>query len=103
MPNTTAQAWRSLNENVELVQSSTGGGGAIRQAIQEGHTTYGMQTCDQSRRDLFTRNLITLDQALRFASNPAEFQLRVEGIHATSDTSRVALSIATSACCNSSL
>jgi twitching motility protein PilT len=56
-------------------------------AIQEGVSTHGMQTFDQSLMDLYTRNLITLEEAVRNASNPSEFQLRIEGIHATSDTS----------------
>lgn len=59
----------------------------LPQAIQEGVTTYGMQSFDQSLMDLYTRNLITLDEALRAASSPTEFQLRIQGIHAASDTS----------------
>lgn len=59
----------------------------LSRAIQEGFNTYGMQTFDQSLMNLYTSNLITLDQALRASSNPTEFQLRVEGVHSASDSS----------------
>jgi twitching motility protein PilT len=59
----------------------------ISRAIQEGFNTYGMQTFDQSLMNLYTSNLITLEQALRASSNPTEFQLRVEGVHSASDSS----------------
>lgn len=58
----------------------------LKQAIQEGVTTHGMQSFDQSLMDLYSRSLITLEQAIRNASNPTEFQLRIEGIHSSSDT-----------------
>jgi len=53
----------------------------LPQAIAEGVHTYGMRTFDQSLMDLYSRSLVTLDQAVKHASNPTEFQLRVEGIH----------------------
>ncbi len=59
----------------------------LSQAIQEGSNTYGMQTFDQSLMQLYRKNLVTLDGAIRHASNPTEFQLRVEGIHSASDAS----------------
>ncbi len=58
----------------------------IRNAIAEGVVHYGMQTFDQSLMYLYTRKLITLEEALRNSTNPAEFELRVKGIHSTSDT-----------------
>jgi len=58
----------------------------IPEAIAQGYSTYGMQTFDQSIMDLFRRGLITYEEALRNASNPDDFALRVSGISATSDS-----------------
>lgn len=60
----------------------------IRDAVAQGTSQYGMQTFDQSLYGLFKANLITYDEALRHASNPDEFKLRVQGIRSTSDTAR---------------
>src|SRR5208282_3075848 len=57
----------------------------IRHAIAAGTSQYGMQTFDQSLFDLFSRNLITLEEALMRASNPDDFRLRVQGIRSSSD------------------
>ena len=57
----------------------------IRDAIAQGYTTYGMQTFDQSLMALYKENLISLEEALRQASNPDDFALRVRGISSTSD------------------
>jgi twitching motility protein PilT len=57
----------------------------IRQAIQEGHLQYGMQTFDQSLMKLYREGLITYDDALTNSTSPDEFSLRVKGIEATSD------------------
>ena len=57
----------------------------ISDAITKGYTTYGMQTFDQSILELLHRGLITYDVALRQASNPADFELKVKGITGTSD------------------
>jgi hypothetical protein len=35
----------------------------------------------------YTDEKISLESALRFCSNPTEFELRVKGIHSTSDES----------------
>ena len=59
----------------------------LHDAIQSGTTSYGMQTFDQSLMFLLTQNLITYDEALRQASNPDDFALRVSGIGGTSDSS----------------
>jgi len=58
----------------------------IADAITKGYTTYGMQTFDQSILGLLNRDLITYDVALRQASNPADFELKVQGITGASDT-----------------
>ena len=57
----------------------------IREAIAQGYVSYGMQTFDQSLMALYKENLITLEEALRQASNPDDFSLRVRGISSTSD------------------
>src|SRR5881296_3487883 len=60
----------------------------IRDAIAAGTSQYGMQTFDQSLYMLYKNGLITLDEALRRASNPDEFRLKLQGIQSTSDISR---------------
>jgi twitching motility protein PilT len=60
----------------------------IRDAIAAGTSQYGMQTFDQSLFDLYTRNLITMEEALLRASNPDDFRLRVQGIRSSSDAAR---------------
>lgn len=57
----------------------------IGNAIAEGVTQYQMQSFDQSLMALYRQKLITLDEAIKSATNPAEFELRIRGIHATSD------------------
>ncbi|MGH9572814.1 MAG: type IV pilus twitching motility protein PilT [Candidatus Acidiferrales bacterium] len=60
----------------------------IRDAIAAGTSQYGMQTFDQSLFDLYSRNLITLEEALMRASNPDDFRLRVQGIRSSADSAR---------------
>jgi len=60
----------------------------IRSAIAAGASQYGMQTFDQSLYKLFTDDLISFEEALRQASKPDEFKLKVDGIHSTSDMSQ---------------
>jgi twitching motility protein PilT len=57
----------------------------IHQVIQEGAATYGMQSFDQMLMHHYTSGVISLDDALQHCSNPTEFDLRVKGIHASSD------------------
>src|ERR687884_242586 len=57
----------------------------IRDAIAAGTSQYGMQTFDQSLFNLYQSGLITMEEALRGASNPDEFRLRVAGICSTVD------------------
>jgi twitching motility protein PilT len=57
----------------------------INDAIARGVTTYGMQTFDQSLMFLLKDSLITYDEALKHATNPDDFALRMKGILATSD------------------
>ncbi len=60
----------------------------IRDAIAAGTSQYGMQTFDQSLFNLFHAGLITLEEALRGASNPDEFRLRIAGIRSTSEQAK---------------
>jgi twitching motility protein PilT len=46
-----------------------------------------MQTFDQSLMQLYTKQLITYDEALRQSTNPDDFALKVSGISSTSDSS----------------
>ncbi len=57
----------------------------IKDAIKQGTSQYGMQTFDQSLYHLFKSGLITLEEALKRASNPNEFRLRIQGIQSTAD------------------
>lgn len=70
---------RELIENDERTRE-------IPQAIAQSHTTYGMQTFDQSLLSLYNQKLISYEEALKQSSNPDDFALRVKGISSTSDT-----------------
>ncbi|AJF05762.1 type IV pilus twitching motility protein PilT [Geoalkalibacter subterraneus] len=59
----------------------------LRDAIQQGFVSYGMQTFDQSLMALLKKKLITFDEALRQSSNPDDFKLKMSGISSTSDLS----------------
>ena len=60
----------------------------IREAIAQGTSQYGMQTFDQSLFDLYTRGLITYEEALGCATNADEFKLRVSGVRSVADQAR---------------
>ena len=60
----------------------------IHDAIAAGTSQYGMQTFDQSLYDLYTRELISYEEALIRASNPDDFKLRVQGIRSAADAAR---------------
>jgi twitching motility protein PilT len=47
-----------------------------------------MQTFDQSIFGLFQQGFISLQEALRWASNVDEFKLKVQGISTTGDAAR---------------
>lgn len=57
----------------------------IREAIKQGVSQYGMQTFDQSLLRLYEAKLITLEEALKWASNPDELKLRIMGIQSASE------------------
>jgi twitching motility protein PilT len=60
----------------------------IHGAIAAGTSQYGMQSFDQSIFGLYEQGLVTLDEALRWASNVNEFKLRLQGIGSTADLAR---------------
>ncbi|HEX8709502.1 MAG TPA: ATPase, T2SS/T4P/T4SS family, partial [Pyrinomonadaceae bacterium] len=60
----------------------------IREAIAAGTSQYGMQTFDQSLFHLFQSGLITLEEALRNASNSDEFRMRVSGIQSSTERAK---------------
>ncbi len=57
----------------------------IPEAIAAGHSTYGMQTFDQSLMELLKKKLITYDEAMKNATNPDDFDLKMKGVSSTSD------------------
>lgn len=57
----------------------------IPDVIAQGKIHYGMQTFDQSLFDLFKSGLVSYEEAIRRASNPDDFVLKVKGVHSTSD------------------
>ncbi len=61
----------------------------IRDAIAAGTSQYAMQTFDQSLFYLYQSGMITLEEALRNATNPDEFRLRLAGISNTSSQAKV--------------
>ncbi len=60
----------------------------IHDALAAGTSQYGMQTFDQSIYDLYSRGLVTYEEALVRASNPDDFKLRVQGIRSAADSAR---------------
>jgi twitching motility protein PilT len=57
----------------------------ITDAVAQGALIYGMQTFDQSLFSLYKTQLISLEEAMRRATNPDDFALKVRGISSTSD------------------
>ena len=60
----------------------------IAGAIASGTSQYGMQTFDQAIFSLYSQGLVTLEEALRWASNVDDFKLKVSGISTTADMAR---------------
>ncbi len=60
----------------------------IHDAIAQGTSQYGMQTFDQSIYSLYRKDLITMEEALRRATNPDEFKLRLQGIESTAEVAQ---------------
>ena len=64
----------------------------LRDVISQGTSEYGMQTFDQSLYFLLQEGLITVEEALKRATNVGEFRLRLEGIHSTAEASQRSMS-----------
>ncbi|HXG88618.1 MAG TPA: type IV pilus twitching motility protein PilT [Vicinamibacterales bacterium] len=60
----------------------------IAGAIAQGTSQYGMQTFDQSIFSLYQKGQVTLEEALRWASNVDEFKLKIQGVSTTAEASR---------------
>jgi len=60
----------------------------LRDVIAQGTSQYGMQTFDQSLYLLLQEGLITVEEAMKRATNVGEFKLKLEGISSTSDQAR---------------
>ena len=60
----------------------------IHNALASGTSQYGMQTFDQSIFGLYQQGFVSLDEALRWASNVDEFKLKVQGISTTAEIAR---------------
>lgn len=57
-------------------------------AIAAGTSQYGMQAFDQSLYGLYQGGRISYDTALRWASSPHEFKMRVQGVTSTAAEAR---------------
>ncbi len=75
---TTARI-RELIENKDRTRE-------ITEAIAEGNVSYGMQTFDQSLMGLLSSGLINHAEAVRNASNPDDFALRIQGVSSGTDS-----------------
>ena len=60
----------------------------IREALAAGTSQYGMQTFDQSLFHLHQSGLISLEEALRNASNADEFLMRASGIQSSTERAK---------------
>ena len=58
----------------------------IPDLIKDGTVQYGMQSFDQSLMHLYSKGLISYESAVFYATSPAEFALRVQGVAGASDT-----------------
>jgi pilus retraction protein PilT len=57
----------------------------IPDLIREGSVAYGMQSFDQSLMTWYSKGVISYENATFYATNPAEFALRVQGVDAAAD------------------
>jgi len=57
----------------------------IHDLVQDGQVQYGMQTFDQSIMKLHRAGMISYEEAMNYATNPDDFDLRVRGITGASD------------------
>ncbi|RME51460.1 MAG: type IV pilus twitching motility protein PilT [Deltaproteobacteria bacterium] len=59
----------------------------IKEVMAEGQSTYGMQTFDRALYRLYRKGLVSQEDAVRFASNPNDFQIRIMGIQGNTQES----------------
>ena len=59
--------------------------GLIQAAISQGTSQYGMQTFDQSIFQLYEQHYINKEIALRWATSPDDFKLKMQGIATTGE------------------
>ncbi|MFH1219847.1 MAG: PilT/PilU family type 4a pilus ATPase [Candidatus Eisenbacteria bacterium] len=59
----------------------------IKNVIEESTTEYGMQSFDQSLLAWYNKGVITLEDALRYASSPTALQIKAKGIETGSEAS----------------
>ncbi|MBI2889454.1 MAG: type IV pilus twitching motility protein PilT [Nitrospirae bacterium] len=52
----------------------------IPQFVAKGHSSYGMQTFDQAIMEMYSKQVISYEEALRNCTNPDDFALRVKGV-----------------------
>ncbi len=58
----------------------------IRPSLEQGRAQYGTHSFDQCIMDLLSEGKISREMAIRYASNPADFELRLRGIEPSSNT-----------------
>jgi twitching motility protein PilT len=73
----------AVRDNIRDMQKTLN----IPDLIKEGAVQYGMQSFDQSLMQLYSRGTISYESAVFYATSPAEFALRVQGVAGTSDSS----------------
>jgi twitching motility protein PilT len=73
-----------IREAIEIKEKTK----MIRHAIAQGGTQYGMQTFDQSIYELYQKEFISYEEAIRRASSPDDFKLRCQGIVSSGDLAR---------------
>ena len=52
----------------------------VPELMEKGRKQYGTQTFDQAIYDLYTQGLIDYENALKYATNPADLDLKIKGI-----------------------
>jgi twitching motility protein PilT len=57
----------------------------VRQVMEISRSQYGMQTFDQSILDLYSKGLLSQEDALRNATSPEDMRLRMQGIVTSSE------------------
>ena len=81
----SSHAAKKKVQSIYGTRSASGMSSITRRPRNEGD---GGVSLDQSIFSLFEQRLVTLDEALRWASNVDEFKLKVQGIATTSEMSR---------------